>query len=122
MRRLLIAVKSWALVDALTREVSSQFKIHSCSTGTDVSYLIEDLQPDALVIDLRLPRHAGFAVLESCTYRPPIMIALSEFIDNDVIRQAKSAGIAVLIRIPCTARCVAGHLQRLTAKTPTPEL
>ena len=122
MFRLLIAVKSRALADMLMQDLSSRFEVHCCGTGTGVSELIEGLRPDALVMDLRLTKRTGFAVLESCSHKPPVIIALSEFIDDDVICRAKAAGIAVLIRIPCTAQCIVERLERLTVKTPSPEL
>ena len=122
MRRLLIAIRSRALADMLTQDLSSRFEVHYCGTGTGVSDLIEGLRPDALVMDLRLPKRTGFAVPESCSRKPPVIIALSEFIDDDIIRRAMAAGIAALILTPCTARCIVEYLDRLTVKTPSPEM
>ena len=122
MRRLLISIRSRALVDALTQELSSRFEVHSCSTGTDVGELIEKLRPNALVIDLRLPDRNGLSVLERCSYRPPAVIAIADFVDEDVVRRAKAAGVGVLVRIPCTARCIVQHLAHITEKIPSPEM
>ena len=120
MRRLLIAIRSRALTNMLTQDLSSRFEVHSCSTGTDAGELIEKLRPDALIIYLQLPERNGLSVLERCSYRPPAVIAITDFVDEDVVRRAKASGVTVLIRIPCTTRCIVQHLERVTEKTPSP--
>lgn len=121
MQRILIAVKSRALIDVLTQELSSQFEVHCCSDGLDASKLIEKLRPNALIIDLRLPGRNGLSVLEGCSYRPPAIIALTNYIDDDVMLRANAAGVALLVQTPCTTRCILGHLEHISFKTPCPD-
>lgn len=114
MLKLLIAIRSRALSDALVQHLSSQFEVHCCSTGADAAQVLEDLRPDALVIDLRLPGIGGLTVLEGCNYRPSAIIAITDYIDEDVIRRVEATGVKVLVRIPCTARCITEYLERIT--------
>jgi len=121
MQKLLIAICSGPLAGALTRELSSRFQVHSCSTGADAVRLIDQLRPDALIIDLRLPERSGLAVLEDCSHKPPAIVALTNFIDEDLVGRADAAGVSVLALIPCAAKHIAGLLERITEKTPSPE-
>lgn len=122
MERLLIAINSHSLSDALTQDLSSRSEVHSCSTGTGAGGLIEKLRPDALIIDLQLSERNGLSVLESCFYRPPVIVALTDFIDDDVMHRANAAGVDILAQIPCSARCIVDHLECLIVKTSPPEL
>ena len=121
MHRLLIAINSQSLTDALTHKLSSRFEVHSCCTGTDAAKLLENLHPAALIIDLRLSESGGLAALESCSYKPTAIIALTDFLDDGLIHRADAAGVTVLVRIPCTAKCITGLLENAFEKAPSPE-
>ena len=121
MQKLLIAIRSVGLTDALTQALSSHFDIHRCNTGTDACRLLNSLQPDALVLDLRLPDSDGFSALRSCHHKPPVILAVTDFNNYEVQQSAYDAGIHALVMIPCSARHIAESLKELSTKIPSPE-
>ena len=60
---------------------------------------LEALDPDAVVLDARMPRVDGFeAAVQLLARRPDLPIVLcSAFVDDDVRRRAAEAGIRVVL-------------------------
>jgi len=122
MQTLLIAIRSRPLCKLLRLDLSSHFSISSCHSGAEAHQMIDRLRPDALIIDLRLTDWNGLSVLEACAHRPSAIIALSDYMDEDVLQRLEAVGVAVLVMVPCTASCVTDLLLEITEKTPSPEL
>ena len=116
MQKLLIAIRSAELTDALTQALSSHFDIHRCNSCTDACRFLNSLQPDALVLDLRLPDADGFSVLRKCKHKPPVILAVTDFVSNDVLKVAFGVGIHALVMIPCSARYLAEALTGMAIK------
>ena len=60
MRKLLIADTVASFNDSLSSLAGSEFEVRVCTDGQQALSLLRSFQPDALVIDLRLPGIDGF--------------------------------------------------------------
>ncbi len=121
MLKLLIAARPGALADLLTKVLSAQFIVHTCSTATDVRRLMETVQPDVLVIQSRLEKQNGLSVLHNCNHRPRATLILTDFINEEILRSAEDAGVDALIMIPCSIKYVTETIDRILEKVPSPE-
>lgn len=120
MRKLLIAVKSETLAAALTEDLQNRYCIYSCSTGPNALSLIEAVHPDALILYLSLPDMDGLTVLQKAKYKPPIILAITNLMNEAVMQTAVNLGIKGVAIIPCTIKCITDGLARIE-KLPTQE-
>lgn len=118
--KLLIAVKSEIITDLLAASLSMH-DVHTCDTGTDALAMLETHRPDALILDLTLPVMDGLTVLRKTSFRPRIILALTNLATPGVIQAAADAGVQGLILIPCTIRHIVEHLNALIEKAPSAE-
>lgn len=118
--KLLIAVKSEIITDLLVSALSVH-DIHTCDTGTDALAMLEKHRPDALILDLTLPVIDGLTVLRKTSFRPQIILALTNLVNQAVVQAAADVGVQGLILIPCTIRHIIEHLNALIEKAPSTE-
>ena len=118
--KLLIAVKSEIMTDLLVSALSVH-DIHTCNTGADAFAMLEMHRPDALILDLTLPVIDGLTVLRKTSFRPNVILALTNLINTAVLQAAADAGVQCLILIPCTIRHIIEHLNALIEKAPSAE-
>ena len=120
MAKLLIAAKSdiigTALADTLT-----QYEVHSCHTGTEALALLESLRPDMLILELSLPVISGLTVLQKTIYKPPVILALTNLVTENILQVAANAGIQDMLLLPCPVRLIIKHLEALIQRTPALE-
>ena len=120
MKKVLIATVSESTNTALS-DALSQYEVHICTTGTDALKLLEDLQPDILILDFMLSAMDGLTVLRKSTFKPPTILARTNLITPTVMHAASKAGVQDLLIIPCTTRYIVDRLDALTEKSPSPE-
>lgn len=120
MLKLLIAVKSEILIDLLASSLS-MYDVHTCDTGTDALAILEAHRPDALILDMTLPVIDGLTVLRKTSFRPHIILALTNLATPAVLQAAADAGAQDIILIPCTIRHIIEHLNALIEKAPSTE-
>lgn len=116
--KLLIAVKSEIIADSLASALS-MYDIHICDTGPDALAMLETHRPDALILDLTLPVIDGLTVLRKISFRPRIILALTNLASPAVLQAATDAGVQDMILIPCTIRHIIKHLNALIEKAPS---
>lgn len=97
----------------LERELNKIYEVHLCSRGDQAVQLIEELLPDALIINLALPYLDGFTVLQQLTHRPPAILALTNLISNEIIENAAALGVQDMLIYPCSIKTIAAHLEAL---------
>lgn len=120
METLLIAIKSDSIRSALAKRLS-QYKIHTCDTGTEALEILETLHPTVLIIDFTLPDMGGLTVLQKSHYKPRVILALTNLASDAVLQASAAAGVQDVILIPCTIRHIISHLDAFTEKVPSPE-
>ena len=118
--KLLIAVKSEIMTELLVSSLSMH-DIHTCDTGPDALAMLEIYQPDALILDLTLPVIDGLTVLRKTSFRPQIILAFTNLVNQAVVQAAADVGVQSMIIIPCTIRHIIEHLNALIEKAPSAE-
>jgi CheY-like chemotaxis protein len=78
----------------LTIESDSRLVVGEATNGVEALEVVEDLQPDAVVIDLRMPLMDGLEATRILRYRFPDLkiIVLSGSDDPSMVRQISAAG------------------------------
>ena len=92
MAKLLIAVRSESLSAALA-EALTQYEVYNCHTGIDALALLESLRPDVLIVELSLPVISGLTVLPRAPHKPPVILALTNLVTENILQVAANAGI-----------------------------
>lgn len=101
MKKLLIAEHSQVMVEELYAALQEQWEIYSCDDGIKALELLRNLQPDAMIIDLGMPKKSGLEVLaESFPDLPPFIVALSASISPFITEYAARWGVDFLFQIP----------------------
>ena len=113
MKRVLIVDGDEVCRVYLERELNKIYEVHLCSRGDQAVQLIEELLPDALIINLALPYLGGFTVLRQLRHRPPAILALTNLISNKVIEDAATLGVRDMLIYPCSIKTIAAHLEAL---------
>ena len=80
MKRLMIADSSTAMISALESALGQQYEIQSCTDGETAKCLLEQFQPDILILNLMLPRKDGLTLLQETAFRPAIILALTAYL------------------------------------------
>lgn len=118
--KVLIAMATESLADLLAASLS-QYDIHICRNGPDALTQTEALHPDILLLELALPGMDGITVLKKSTFKPPIILALTNLVTSAVLQAAADAGVQDMILLPCTVRHIIEHLNVLIEKAPSAE-
>ena len=118
MKKLLIAEASEKAASDLAAIMHNTCQITCCYDGREALELLQSLRPDILVINLSLPHLDGLYILEATNYKPAIILPLVTEPSLQTQFRLGKAGASYVIRLPCNARCVAGHIQELLLLSP----
>ena len=103
--------------DVLAQQlVACGFESQACASLEDTIKIIKELQPDVVMLDLRMPGHDGFAVIEQILKQfpdPPRVIAVSGEISNAVRQQTEAAGFAAYLQKPFRITQILAVLERV---------
>ena len=113
MKRVLIVDGDEVRRVYLERELNKIYEVHLCTRGDQAVQQIEDLRPDALIINLALSYLDGFTVLRQLKHRPPAILALTNLISNKVIEDAAALGVRDMLIYPCSIKTITAHLESL---------
>ena len=86
----------------------SRYDVHICTVPADVPELLNRLKPDALIINLFTMRE-----ISNLPYRPKVIIGLTYFASDDLMKWAEREGIDQIILLPCSLSYLANELDRL---------
>lgn len=101
MRKLLIAEHVAVFADELIAALRQDWDICVCTDGFMAVDMIKCTQPEALVIDMRLPNRDGFSVLAECfPDLPPAIVALSAEVKPYMGHAMARWGVDYLFEIP----------------------
>lgn len=122
MKRILIAVDSDVLRQALSESLEGRYEILTAGDGSEALILMHQWQPDVLVIDLSLRELDGICVLHNAFalgLRPKV-IALTVYISDYVLNALSEMEISHLIRIPCQLQTLVARIQQVTNENELP--
>ena len=101
MKKLLISEHCEVMAEELEKALAGQWDVHVCHDGNAAVDAVEHLRPDALIIDLGLPKKSGLGVLAECFPNlPSVIIALSAVVNPFVEQYAARWGVDYLFQIP----------------------
>ena len=103
MLKVLIACSSEIMAAALGNSIQDYADVTLCHDGDAAHQLINDLRPDILVLSLNLCKRDGFTVLQQCAFNPPLVVALTNTINKDIVMSATHFGINKIYLLPCFA-------------------
>lgn len=118
MKAILIAETSPIVTAALVDALSDRYEVHTCADGSTVLEHLDGLRPDALIINLALPDIDGLTVLARTAYAPPVILALTNFVSNEVIVQTAELGVGYIFLIPCSIKAVVDRLEEMIGLLP----
>lgn len=121
MQRLLIADSSACFVSALESALGKHFLIRASFDGNDALELLEQFQPDILIINLMLPYRDGLTVLQQTNFRPQIILAVTPYVNAYIQQTVSMLGIDFTMICP-SVKALCARLQHLiTSSTAQPE-
>jgi DNA-binding response OmpR family regulator len=91
--------------------------VHTARDGIEAGWRIGELHPEAIILDINMPRMDGFAVLESLrpsadTRRIPVLVLTARHAADDV-RRAVSLGAKDYLTKPFTKPQLIARVARL---------
>jgi len=94
------------------------FEVESAEDGLAAAKFLQKTKPDAVVLDLMMPKLSGVEVLKYVRNRPDLakvpVVVLSNAYMTDLAREAAAAGANKgLIKVACTPAIMAETLERL---------
>lgn len=119
MQTLLLAIRSGGLADSLEAALSPYFEVHKCSAAREATALFNRLQPEVFLLDLRLVDRDGLGVLSGCKQKPAVTLAVTDFVNNDVIKWAEDNHLDGLVMLPCSVEYVTAQLVKMAEKVPS---
>ena len=93
LQKLLIADSSDIFISALTSALKKQFQILTCSDGETTLQLLQQEQPDILILNLMLPHKDGLTVLQQTSFHPSVIIAITMHLSPYVEHSITALGI-----------------------------
>lgn len=117
MQRLLIAVKSEVLSQALAEAFAGRFAVEVCHKGPEALALLRELHPEGVILDLSLPGMTGLEALEQAGCTPAAVLGLSNLVDDAVLGAARKAGVRAVARIPCSTGSIIRWFEMLLTQS-----
>jgi DNA-binding NarL/FixJ family response regulator len=120
--RIVLADDAPTLLEAL-RQLLQEAGYDVVGTGTDGEQaiaLVDALQPDLLIADLRMPKHNGLDVARLLHERRPDLpvIILSAYDDPGLQMEAERIPVAAFLVKGCSARLIFGAIDAALAPLP----
>lgn len=104
-----------------TRLTSSGFDVHVARNGSEALELVSTVKPNAMVLDINMPKFDGFSVLEALRTRGclfPVLVLSARHAPEDV-RRAVSLGAKDYLAKPFTEAQLQARVARLL-RAPAP--
>lgn len=115
LKTVLIVTESEDFGLALRDSLRDDYSVTVCGDARAGAELLRQ-RPDALVLDLFLPGTDGLTFLKNTqSIRPPAVLMLTRFINEDILRAASELGVDHVIMKPCAVSSVVTRLSELLA-------
>lgn len=93
MQKLLIADSSSIFATALEAALQNRFQIVVCTDGQTALELLQQYQPDILILNLMLPYIDGLTVLQQTQFHPPVILATTIHMSAYVEQAVTAMGV-----------------------------
>lgn len=107
MQKLLLVDNSEPFTAALEEVLRGEFEIMTCQDGDSALACLLSFRPDALILNLMLPRKDGLTLLQESAYIPPVVLGITSYVNTYIERTAAALGVGYILISPCiNAVCV----------------
>ncbi len=118
--KVLIADSSEAFCDRLKDTLNQRGGFDLVGTakdGEEALHLLQQTQPDILVLDLMLPKRDGISILRLAhdMSKPPVALVTTALLTGYISQSMASLGVEYFMLKPCDANAVVGHLEEIRA-------
>jgi two-component system response regulator (stage 0 sporulation protein A) len=115
-KKILIAEASTELSEHLCNCLGTEYVLQVCHSGLSVAGMLENFQPDVLVMDLALPGLDGISLLKQITVLPcrPRILVTTCFMSSYVEASIAQLGVDLVVLKPCKAEILVERIQELT--------
>ena len=104
------------LNDKLCKELSKTYTVLTCSDQKKAEEILLS-KPDALILNMLLPGIDSLALLQAnVELLPPVIIAITSLINDDLLNELNTVNATCLIRIPCDLELLLDRLSEQLAK------
>ena len=111
MNTLLVASGSYICRQEISEMLEGSWQAYTVHDGISAARLLDQLHPDALVIDLNLAIRDGLSILvEHFPELPPIVLVLANELSSYEAETLQSLGIRDVLEIPCSQYDIARHI------------
>jgi len=118
MKKLLIVDDEAGIVDEIKDFFEEEgYEVYSADTGKGGIELADKVQPDLMIVDIKLPDISGLAVLESCKKQCPKtkVIVNTGYVDQQIIDEAERLGRDAFLQKPFDLVRLKTEIERLLA-------
>jgi len=93
------------------------YEVHTSDSAKAGIKLIEEIRPDVIMIDMKLPDASGTEVLRVCKERSPKTktIMVTGYVDQNLIDEAELIGRDAFLQKPFNLEKILSEIERLTA-------
>lgn len=116
MAKLLIVDDEVGIVDEVSGFFSEEgFDVSTADSGTDGIRLINEVKPDILILDIKLPDISGLDVLKHCKEHSPLtkVIVVTGYVDQGIIDKAEELGRDSFLQKPFDLTYLYDEVERL---------
>ncbi len=95
--------------------IEEGYGVHTADTGKDGIDLLAELQPDIMLLDMKLPDMSGIEVLKACKEISPHtkVIVATGYVDQKIIDQAERLGRDIFLQKPFNLESLKAEIDRL---------
>lgn len=119
MKRVVITGCTPDMAQTLRQALCRDYEVHICQNGKELPAVLEELRPEALILNLFMENTDGITLLRGLRHKPPVIMAFTYFSNDSLCIDAYKAGICELLLLPCPKAYIVrqfGMLMRLYAQ------
>lgn len=123
-KKILIAETSTEFAECLCDHLGSRYALRVCHSGLSVKGLLENFQPDVLVMDLALPGLDGISLLQQISSYPgrPKILLTTCFLSPYVESAISGFGVDMVVLKPCRLEILTERIRDLAEEDEFPAL
>ena len=118
MKKILIVDDEAGIVQEIKEFLEEEgYEVYTADTAKAGIRLIEEVRPDVILLDVKLPDASGTEVLRACKEKSPKTktIMVTGYVDQNVMDEAERIGRDAFLQKPFDLVKVMEEIERLTA-------
>ncbi len=118
MKKILIVDDEPGIIDEVKDYFQEEgFEVHIADTGKEGIEMIKKVNPDLVIVDMKLPDMSGIVVLQTCKEISPKtkVIVSTGYVDQHIIDEAERLGRDTFLQKPFNLVVLKDEIDRLLA-------